>query len=843
MFASLKRFLPRAHKQQTEQVHDLLELTSDGIVVFDKRGIVVRVNARAERMLDRRRQDLIGQAFSTLIADEVERTRFTQHMPVFRATGKHPLVGQSREMSVSENLIVDVAFAQYSDKGKPLVAMFHRDVTDRRHTADRLHQREQQLELLLSSTAEGIYGIDMQGNCTFANRACARLLGYDNESELLGLNMHDCCHYSQEDLVPTPKEDCAIYQAFREGVRVHRDVEVFWRKSRTCFPVEYWSYPVHAQSAVIGAVVTFLDISDRRTAEHALTRYHAELERRVEERTVELLAAKEAAEAANLAKSQFLANMSHEIRTPMNGVMGMIDLAMESTDRSERQEFLTMARASAESLLSTINEILDFSKIEADKLELEFIDFDLRDSLEETIRTFALQAGENGIELISDISPDIPALVHGDPGRLRQVITNLLGNALKFTEHGEIALCADCNWEGDRVHLHFTVRDTGIGIPEEKRDLIFKPFSQADSSTTRKYGGTGLGLTISTRLVHLMGGRMWVESEVGKGSAFHFTADLGRSHSVVVSRGTADSSLIGVTALIVDQHEVNRRMLTETLRRWGMMASAASNGLEALALLRAAASAGVPFRLLITDSGMAGMDGFALAGEAVAETALAPLGVVILTSGGRRGDAARCREAGVTAYLTKPLRSSDLKAMLLNVLSSRTQEGGAEPSPLLTRYSLATETGPRNLRILLAEDNAINQKIARSVLEKRGYSVTLAMNGRQALEQWEQHSFDVILMDVQMPEMDGFEATGLIRQRERISGQHIPIIALTAHALKGDEERCLSAGMDSYVTKPIQPQQLFQAIESVLAKRGKRRPDVRLEQRFLKEEQDAPFTQ
>ena len=665
MFATIKYFLTRAQRQETDQLEGLLELASDSIVVFDNRGDIVRVNVSAERMFDRRRQDLIGLPFSTLIPDEPERLRFAQLMPVFRATGKHPLAGQSREMSVSENLIVDVAFVQYSDEAKPLVATFHRDVTDRRHTADRLHQREQQLELLLSSTAEGIYGIDMQGNCTFANLACARLLGYDNESELLGLNMHDCCHYSQEDLVPTPKEECAIYQAFRQGVQVHRDVEVFWRKNRTCFPVEYWSYPVFAQSAIIGAVVTFLDISERRNAQEALTRYHAELEGRVEERTVELLAAKEAAEAASVAKSQFLANMSHEIRTAMNGVMGMIDLAMESKELGERQEFLTMARSSANSLLGTINQILDFSKIEADKLELEFIDFDLRDSLEETVRTFASQAGEKGVELISDLSSDIPELVHGDPGRLRQVVTNLLGNALKFTEHGEIAMCANCKWAGDRLLIHFTVRDTGIGIPEQKRDLIFKPFSQADSSTTRKHGGTGLGLTISTRLVHLMGGRIWVESEVGKGSAFHFTADLGRSQGVAVERGTADLSLVGVMALIVNGHAVNRRRITETLRRWGMMASTASNGHEALVLLRTAARAGVPFRLLITDSGIEGMDGFALARAVVADTDLAPLGVLMLTSGGERGDAARCREAGVSAYLSQPLRSSDLKAMLL----------------------------------------------------------------------------------------------------------------------------------------------------------------------------------
>jgi signal transduction histidine kinase/DNA-binding response OmpR family regulator len=587
-------------------------------------------------------------------------------------------------------------------------------------------------------------------------------------------------------------------------------------------------------------------IAARHAIEEELQRHQEELKRLnqgLAERNEALLEQTKRAEEASRAKGEFLANMSHEIRTPMNGVMGMIDLAMESTERSERQEFLTMARASAESLLRTINEILDFSKIEADKLDLEFIDFDLRDSLEETVRTFAFLAAEKGIELISDLSSDIPPLVHGDPGRLRQVITNLLGNALKFTEQGEIALCANCQCEGDRVHFRLTVRDTGIGIPEEKRDLIFKPFSQADSSTARKHGGTGLGLTISTRLVHMMGGRIWVESEVGKGSAFHFTADLGRSLSVAVTGGAADLSLVGVTALIVDDHEVNRRVFTEALRRWGMMASAASSGREALVLLGTAARAGVPFRLLITDPHMPEMDGFMLAEQAASDPTLAPLSVVMLTSAGRRGDAARCREKGVTAYLNKPLRSSDLQAMLLSVLANRPPAGGGDPSPLLTRYSLSADTGLKNLRILLVEDNAINQRIARTVLEKRGYSVTLAMNGRQALEQWEKHSFDVILMDGQMPEMDGFETTALIRREEKTSGQHIPIIALTAYALKGDEERCLSAGMDSYVTKPIQAEQLFQAIESVLANRVNDARRFGRSEELLKEEEDVPATQ
>ncbi len=387
---------------------------------------------------------------------------------------------------------------------------------------DRLCQREEQLGLLLASTAEGIYGIDMDGNCTFANRACAQLLGYENESDLLGRNMHECCHHSQEDLVPMPKEDCAIYKAFRLGVQVHRDTEIFWRKDNTCFAVEYWSYPMDRGGSVIGAVVTFIDISVRRTAERALSRYQEELERRVEERTAELLAAKEAAEAANRAKSEFLANMSHEIRTPLNGILGMMHLTLDTALTSEQREYLEMVQISADSLLRIVNDILDFSKVEARELEISPVEFDLRKSIEETTAALRYRAREKGLKLNWEMEPEIPRILITDASRLRQILMNLLSNAIKFTLRGEVSLqIRGVSKDAEQVWLQFSVRDTGIGIASEKFEEIFLPFRQADNSSTRRFGGTGLGLSVSQQLARLLGGKIWLESEPGKGSTFH----------------------------------------------------------------------------------------------------------------------------------------------------------------------------------------------------------------------------------------------------------------------------------------------------------------------------------
>jgi len=681
------------------------------------------------------------------------------------------------------------------------------DVTERREAERALRaaeaasrESEQRSRLLLESAGEGIFGTDTNGQVVFVNPSATRMLGFEAE-EMLGKAVHDLIHHSHSDGTGYPIEDCPMWRAYTDGMRSEVDDEVLWRRDGSHFSVHYISTPIRKNDELVGAVVTFSDITARKEAERQMAE------------------AREVAEAATRAKSEFLANMSHEIRTPMNGIIGMTDLALDTDLTPEQRDYLNTVKSSADALLTLINDILDFSKIEAGKLELEPIGFGLRDALADMLNTLANRAHSKGLELIYDVAADVQDALVGDVYRVRQIIVNLVGNAIKFTEKGEIVVAVEQVERTDRsTTLHFSVRDTGIGIPADKLEAIFKPFEQADASTTRQFGGTGLGLAISVQLVELMEGRIWAESREGRGSTFHFEAvfELGKASSAADVQ--ADLELLeGLLVLVVDDNATNRRILTAMLENWRMRPQSAAGAGEALAALDRARNAGRPFRLVLSDVNMPQMDGFTLFENTRCNPQHQDVPFILLTSAARPGDVARCREIGVSAHLIKPVRQSLLMNAIVNAV------GGTRidvSKPDAAEGPCIVPGDGRSLRILLAEDNAVNQKFAVRAIQKAGHEVAVANNGREAVDAWQRDRYDVVLMDVQMPEMDGLEATRTIRalEQERGSEQAIPIIAMTANAMKGDRERCLEAGMNGYVSKPVKRETLFAEIARVLEK-------------------------
>ena len=781
--------------RESEEKYRLVVENANEAICVAQEGKIRFFNPKLAEFLGYAEGELTSRPFIDFIHPDDRQMVMDHHLKRIRGEMVPP-VYSFRTMDKDGNIKwMEISAVMISWSGRPATLNFLNDVTDRKRAEEALRESEKRYRELADSLPQTVFEMNIRGDLTFANGVAFDTFGYSHDEFNQGLNILQ--------MVPPDERGRAQEDIQRalNGDKSGFEYTAQTKNGRT-FPILVHTNPILRDGQPVGLRGIVVDITERKRVE------------------VELQEAKEAAEAANLAKSQFLANMSHEIRTPMNGILGMTSLLLGTPLTPEQLEYAETVRGSADSLLTIINDILDYSKIEAGKLDFETLDFDLRTTVEDTVDILKIWAHEKGLGLACLIEHEVPSLLVGDPGRLRQVLINLANNAVKFTEKGEVVIRISLDEETDtQVTLRFIVRDTGIGIPQDRMDRLFRSFSQVDASTTRKYGGTGLGLAISKNIVERMGGRIGVQSKEGRGSTFWFIVGFAKQ-SAGRKRGTeVFEDIRGRRILIVDDHPTNRLVLREELHSWGCRYDEAAGGQEALDKLREAVQGKDPFLVAIIDMEMPVMDGAALGRRIKEDPDLGKTILVLLASQGRRGDARRMEQIGFAAYLTKPVKSAQLRDCLALALGTKSPVPGTRSLPILTRHSVA-EAKKQKIRILLAEDNKTNQKVALRILEKIGYRADAVANGQEVLATLARVPYDLILMDVQMPEMDGLKTTGAIRRKETETDGHIPIIAMTAHAMKGDRERCLEAGMDDYISKPVQPQDLVETIGRWLGERS-----------------------
>jgi two-component system sensor histidine kinase/response regulator len=792
-------------KQSLETMEKIIDNIPIGMVIVDKNKIIQRINNAGIKMTGHQsKEDLVGLTCHDNICPaqrckcpitDLGQTVDRSEKVVIRNDGKKiPVYKTALPLILNNEEIIIEAFM---------------DITPLKEAEKALLESRQHLKTIMDTIADPVVVYDPNGLTRYLNPAFTRVFGWPAD-ELLN---------NRIDFVPDGEKkrtEEAVKKVLSgdniSGFETYRKT-----KSGRVKAVRIGAaLMMDTHGKPDGMVVNFQDVTQEKKAREELNQLNAELEKAIEEANHMA----RAAEIANMAKSQFLANMSHEIRTPLNGVIGMTGLLMDTALTTEQLHFANTIRNSGESLLAVINDILDFSKIEAGKMDIEIIDFDLRVLLDDLGSMMSLRTQEKELEFICAAQPDVPALLQGDPGRLRQILINLAGNAVKFTEKGEISIRVFLNTETDHeVELKFSVKDTGIGIPADKHEMLFDSFTQADASTTRKFGGTGLGLAICKNLCGMMGGTIGLNSTPGEGSEFWFTARFKKQEVTTADPQLHSSAILeGLNILIVDDNTTNREILQGQLKSWGCRVTQAEDGPKALEQLYRT-KAKDPFRIIILDMQMPGMDGLSLGRMIQADNTLEPVHLVMMTSIGLAGDAKRFKEAGFSAYLIKPVGHADLLSCLSAVMTNK--QGSYPPSQIVTRHTVR-ELHRKNTRILLAEDNLTNQQVAIGILKKFGYvAVTIADTGVQAVEQMKTNSFDLVLMDIQMPEMDGIQATQKIRKLKPQSDgkKRTPIIAMTAHAMKKDRDRCLAAGMDDFLSKPVNAGELEKLLEKYLAKK------------------------